>query len=285
MAFHTAQTHAAKLKSNLEKLWWPSSSVRASSEPYADSYNGGNKRSTLSWFHLVLLPCSEYISLSDRIHLLLFPSSFSVVWQPPCPAWTPRRTRVERTVSFVHMSVSVSDMTEESPEVSSRSLSFLCCVIWTVPARGKYLVQHCDSQLLLFNPFVPLHLFHQWGHILFSSSLTVLLYNLTEMLTTSRLQAAWIHSRNIKWKKAARRPVKMLRRQLILNNVRALLGRRPIEFVSCCKKISDSSQVSCLRHCQSEPINACDYCRVSWMPVVNFPTKDKIQMLVGGFAL
>lgn len=38
--------------------------------------------------------------MSDFWHLLFFSASFSAVWQLPSPAWTPRRTRAERTVSL-----------------------------------------------------------------------------------------------------------------------------------------------------------------------------------------
>lgn len=76
----------------------------------SQSYNG-IKCNTLTCFSLYFCHALSY-SLSDRINLLLFPSSFSVVLLQPSPAWIPHRTRVERTVSFVHMSV--SDMTEES---------------------------------------------------------------------------------------------------------------------------------------------------------------------------
>ncbi|XP_031175760.1 ras-related protein Rab-6A isoform X3 [Sander lucioperca] len=54
--------------------------------------------------------------------------SFSVAWQPPSLAWITHRTRVERTVSFVHMSASVSDMTEMDS-----------------PCQRENLLQQCDS--------------------------------------------------------------------------------------------------------------------------------------------
>lgn len=44
--------------------------------------------------------CVCHTSSPDRIHLVLYPDSFSAAWQPPSLAWITHRTRVERTVSF-----------------------------------------------------------------------------------------------------------------------------------------------------------------------------------------
>lgn len=72
------QTHAAKLKSSLEKLCWASSSVWASSEPAKSRY--GNIYSPLSWFHLeVFFFCHPFLSRFHRLTeniCFSFPAAF-----------------------------------------------------------------------------------------------------------------------------------------------------------------------------------------------------------------
>lgn len=81
--------------------------------------------------------CVCHTSSPDRIHLVLFPDSFSVVWQPPSPAWITHRTRVERTVSFVYVSECVSDVIEVTQEVS--------CSLMDSPCQKENLLHRCDS--------------------------------------------------------------------------------------------------------------------------------------------
>ena len=147
-------TVAAEFKSDFVMLCWASSSVWAVSRPCAKSCVG-NTHSTLS-------SSCDYISWSDWKHLVVFPSSFSVVWQQPSLEWITRRTRVERTVSFMFVLVSLS----VKPEETRRSPVSLMSCGWSIPG---------GNSLLLFNPCVFSDLISLWGHVLRSNSLTYLL--------------------------------------------------------------------------------------------------------------
>lgn len=108
----TAQTHATKFTTNLEKLSW--------GLPLCQLQVNLLNIYTARCLDFILRIChvSDYISQFDPIYLVLFTFSFSVVWQLPSPAWIPHRTRVERTVSFVYMSVPVCDETKGSEGLS-----------------------------------------------------------------------------------------------------------------------------------------------------------------------
>lgn len=181
--FTVSETQAAKLRSNLINLSWVSFFVWVSSGPYAWSVNIRIIHNMLCQFHFVFFNMPSLYSLSERIHAVLFPSSFSVVWQLPSLAWTPHRTRVERTVSFcVHVSVCIwHDRTES--EVSLPS--YVCHM--DKHGHRENQVQNCDISLLLLNPHVVLDLFYQWGHLLRFSWMPVLMSIISKTLCTDGL--------------------------------------------------------------------------------------------------
>lgn len=181
--FTVSETQAAKLRSNLINLSWVSFSVWVSSGPYAWSVNIRIIHNMLCQFHFVFFIMPSLYSLSERIHVVLFPSSFSVVWQLPSLAWTPHRTRVERTVSFcVHVSVCIWHDRAES-EVSLPS--YVCHM--DKHGHRENQVQNCDISLLLLNPHVVLDLFYQWGHLLRFSWMPVLMSIISKTLCTDGL--------------------------------------------------------------------------------------------------
>ncbi len=105
-----AEIYAAKFKSNLEKLWWASSSVQASSELTKSCY--GTYTARYLNFIKGFCPPPEYISLSDRINLVLSPPAFPSCGS--CSPWHGYHTGQEQRGQYplLYMSVSVSNVTD-----------------------------------------------------------------------------------------------------------------------------------------------------------------------------